>query len=176
MTNDQNGHPISTPSTSENGAVNGRADRIRLIRESNSYRQSHVDPDFMNRDELRPVRLQLELLKPELIMEEEGVPKVVFAAAILSAMKTPEMARRVLEKADVDAETAGIVLGLVRGKNVEGAENERQLVMDAVVLEELVESLGSKKTKAKVDPKAIKKKLGTKAARRRVTKLVADAS
>lgn len=112
----------------------------------------------------------------ELLMEEEGVPKVVFAAAILSDMKTPEVARRVLEKADVDAETAGIVLGLVRGKQVEGSEKERQLVMDAVVLEALVEALGSKKTKAKVDPKAIKKKLGTKAARRRVTKLIADAN
>lgn len=111
----------------------------------------------------------------ELLMEEEGVPKVVFAAAILSDMKTPEMARRVLEKADVDAETAGIVLGLVRGKKVAGAEQERLVVMDAVVLEKLVETLGSKK-KSTVDVKAVKKQLATKAARRRATKLVADAS
>lgn len=41
------------------------------------YRQSHVDPDFMGREELRPVRLQLELLKPDLIMQEQGVRSTV---------------------------------------------------------------------------------------------------
>ena len=52
---------------------NGHASRLLAIRNSTSYRQSHVDPDFMGRVELRPVRLQLELLKPELIMQEQGV-------------------------------------------------------------------------------------------------------
>ncbi|MBM4061322.1 MAG: TIGR00730 family Rossman fold protein [Planctomycetes bacterium] len=55
----------------------GHLERIRAIRCSNSYRQSHVDPDFMNRVELRPVRLQLELLKPELIMQEQGVRSTI---------------------------------------------------------------------------------------------------
>lgn len=65
------------------GAANGspgnddHADRIRAIRASTSYRQSHIDPDFMGREELRPVRLQLELLKPELIMHEQGVQSTV---------------------------------------------------------------------------------------------------
>ena len=56
---------------------NGHAERIRQIRGSTSYRQSHVDSDFMGRVELRPVRLQLELLKPDLIMAEEGVKSTV---------------------------------------------------------------------------------------------------
>ncbi|MCU0863690.1 MAG: TIGR00730 family Rossman fold protein [Planctomycetes bacterium] len=55
----------------------GHAERILAIRRSNSYRQSHLDPDFMGRVELRPVRLQLELLKPELIMQEQGVESTV---------------------------------------------------------------------------------------------------
>ena len=56
---------------------NGHTERILAIRKSKSYRQSHVDPDFMGRVELRPVRLQLELLKPDLIMQEHGVESTV---------------------------------------------------------------------------------------------------
>ena len=33
-----------------------------------AYRLAFADEDFMCREELRPVRLQLELLKPELIL------------------------------------------------------------------------------------------------------------
>ena len=65
-----NGH---VPTTTENG----HAERILAIRRSSSYRQSHVDTDFLGRVELRPVRLQLELLKPELIMNEQGVASTV---------------------------------------------------------------------------------------------------
>jgi uncharacterized protein (TIGR00730 family) len=57
--------------------VDEHTQRIRAIRLSTSYRQSHVDPDFMGREELRPVRLQLELLKPDLIMQEQGVESTV---------------------------------------------------------------------------------------------------
>ena len=57
--------------------VDEHTQRIRAIRQSNSYRQSHIDPDFMGREELRPVRLQLELLKPDLIMQEQGVESTV---------------------------------------------------------------------------------------------------
>ena len=42
-----------------------RAIRVRNLKESASYRQAHLDPDFMTSDELRPVRLQLEMMKPE---------------------------------------------------------------------------------------------------------------
>jgi uncharacterized protein (TIGR00730 family) len=70
----------------------GHAERILAIRRSTSYRQSHLDQDFMGRVELRPVRLQLELLKPELIMQEHGVEStvVVFGGT------------RVVERADAD--------------------------------------------------------------------------
>jgi uncharacterized protein (TIGR00730 family) len=62
----------------DNGSVdNNHDDRLLAIRRSSSYRQSHIDPDFMGRVELRPVRLQLELLKPELIMQEQGVESTV---------------------------------------------------------------------------------------------------
>jgi uncharacterized protein (TIGR00730 family) len=71
------GYPMSHPPSRPSSSENGRAERIRAIRKSTSYRQSHVDAEFMGREELRPVRLQLELLKPELIMHEQGVESTV---------------------------------------------------------------------------------------------------
>jgi uncharacterized protein (TIGR00730 family) len=45
--------------------------------ESPAYRLAFDDPDFLMRDELRPVRLQLELLKPEMTMNELGITSTV---------------------------------------------------------------------------------------------------
>jgi len=42
-----------------------------------AYRLAFHDPDFILRDELRPVRLQLELLKPDLLMSERGIRSTV---------------------------------------------------------------------------------------------------
>ena len=42
-----------------------------------AYRLAFDDPDFLCRDELRPVRLQLELLKPEMVMAERGILSTV---------------------------------------------------------------------------------------------------
>ncbi len=44
---------------------------------SKAYRLAFTDDEFMLRRELRPVRLQLELLKPEMILEERGVQSTV---------------------------------------------------------------------------------------------------
>ncbi|MEQ8482179.1 MAG: LOG family protein [Hoeflea sp.] len=44
---------------------------------SPSYRLAYADEDFLCRDELRPVRLQLELLKPEMILAEAGIRSTV---------------------------------------------------------------------------------------------------
>lgn len=42
-----------------------------------SYKLAFNDDDFLCREELRPVRLQLELLKPQLLMDEYGVDSTV---------------------------------------------------------------------------------------------------
>ncbi|WP_417258382.1 TIGR00730 family Rossman fold protein [Celeribacter sp.] len=42
-----------------------------------AYKLAFSDVDFMCRDELRPVRLQLELLKPEMMMAEYGVESTI---------------------------------------------------------------------------------------------------
>ena len=44
---------------------------------SPSYRLAYVDEEFLLRDELRSVRLQLELLKPELLQQDYGIRSTV---------------------------------------------------------------------------------------------------
>jgi len=44
---------------------------------SPAYALAFADEDFMCRDELRPVRLQLELLKPEMLMNEAGITSTI---------------------------------------------------------------------------------------------------
>lgn len=48
-----------------------------------AYRKAYADSTFLSRPELRPVRLQLELLKPEMSLAEHGVKStvVVFGSA-----------------------------------------------------------------------------------------------
>ena len=69
---------------------------LRKIRESHAYLKAYADMDFMGRKDLRSVRLQLELLKPELVLREHKIRStiVVFGSArILSG----EEARRELK-------------------------------------------------------------------------------
>jgi len=87
--------PNSAP-PSQNGE-HGHTERILAIRKSTSYRQSHVDPDFMGREELRPVRLQLELLKPDLIMAEQGVESTVVVFGGTRVIERPTAERRLQE-------------------------------------------------------------------------------
>ena len=42
-----------------------------------SYRLAFTDTDFLLREELRPVRLQLELLKPQMVLDARGVRSTV---------------------------------------------------------------------------------------------------
>ena len=42
-----------------------------------AYRLAFADDEFLCRDELRPVRLQLELLKPEMALSEEGIQSTI---------------------------------------------------------------------------------------------------
>ena len=84
-------------------------DRLRLFRDAQSdrstaaqvpetpqtrapaYRLAFADPDFLLRDELRPVRLQLELLKPEMILNERGINSTV---VLFGGSRIPQPANR----------------------------------------------------------------------------------
>ena len=74
-----------------------------------AYRLAYQDEDLLLRDDLRPVRFQLELLKTQLILDEAGIgstfvfygsariPEPARAATLLDAAKTDQQ-RRIAEK------------------------------------------------------------------------------
>jgi uncharacterized protein (TIGR00730 family) len=66
---------------------------------SPAYRLGYADPDFILRDELRPTRLQLEFLKPEILQRDRGITAtvVVFGSARIPA---PEETAGFLEEAE----------------------------------------------------------------------------
>ncbi|MCW5797657.1 MAG: Cytokinin riboside 5'-monophosphate phosphoribohydrolase [Nitrospira sp.] len=72
---------------------------------SSSYIPADHDIDFLQRDELRPLRLGLELLKPELIQTEQGIRStiVVFGS---SRLVEPSLARQALAIAKAELQAA----------------------------------------------------------------------
>lgn len=60
-----------------------------------AYRLAFNDPDFLCRDELRPLRLQLELMKPEMLQAEYGVKStvVLFGGARIPPPQMKDQAR-----------------------------------------------------------------------------------
>ena len=67
-----------------------------------SYKLAFQDMEFLLREEIRPVRMQLELLKPEMIQNEQGIEStlVIFGSARIVA---PDVAQRLVD----DARSAG---------------------------------------------------------------------
>ena len=51
--------------------------RIEAILQSPSYRLAEQDADLLGRDEARGLRLQLEYLKPELLLEAHGIDHTI---------------------------------------------------------------------------------------------------
>lgn len=72
---------------------------------SPSYIPADKDTEFLQREELRSVRIGLELLKSELIQREEGIQStiVVFGSARL---REPAAAKQALQAAEVEAARA----------------------------------------------------------------------
>ncbi|MFI5222800.1 MAG: TIGR00730 family Rossman fold protein [Nitrospirales bacterium] len=69
---------------------------------STSYILAHKDTEFLQREELRSIRIGLELLKPELIQREQGVRStiVVFGSARL---QEPAAAKHALHMAEEES-------------------------------------------------------------------------
>lgn len=73
------GYPVTGKLSPDN-----ERDRLtRAIKKSSSYRLAHEDMDFLASDDLRALRLQLELLKPERELRRQGISStvVVFGSA-----------------------------------------------------------------------------------------------
>ncbi|MDY6828283.1 MAG: TIGR00730 family Rossman fold protein [Pseudomonadota bacterium] len=68
-------HPSKNFPSAEEDAV--RSDGVEARYAEGAYRLAYRDEAFLLREELRPVRIQLELLKPELIQQEQGIEHTV---------------------------------------------------------------------------------------------------
>lgn len=59
-----------------------------------SYRLAFTDNDFLLRQELRPVRMQLELLKPEMIQQEQQIESTIVIFGSARVLPPSEAQRR----------------------------------------------------------------------------------
>lgn len=65
---------------------------------SDELKKAYEDIDFLKRDELRPVRLQLELLKPELVMRDANIRSTIVLFGSARTL-SPDVAARNLDEA-----------------------------------------------------------------------------
>jgi uncharacterized protein (TIGR00730 family) len=66
-----------------------------------AYRLAFNDEDFLCREELRPVRLQLELLKPEMLLDEQGVKSTI---VLFGGARIPEPSQKHLARTETLAD------------------------------------------------------------------------
>src|SRR5438034_1841320 len=75
-----------------------------------NYLLAEDDVAFLKRPELRPVRLQLELLKPELLLEEHNITSTLVVFGGTQIVERPEAERRLAEaKANLAADPTSSV-------------------------------------------------------------------
>ena len=88
--------------TAKQDAIDSAPPLTRYGGPESSYRLAFTDTAFLLREEMRPVRMQLELLKPELVQDEQGIEStiVIFGSA---RIVPPDVAQRLLD----DARSAG---------------------------------------------------------------------
>ncbi|MBI3550536.1 MAG: TIGR00730 family Rossman fold protein [Elusimicrobia bacterium] len=74
---------------------------IDAIKSSPNYLRAYEDLDFLHRDELRPIRLQLELLKPEMILSSHNIHStlICFGSARIGPPQEAAAQVKVLEAA-----------------------------------------------------------------------------
>ena len=96
-------------------------ERLKEIMDNPSYKVAYKDLDFIASDDLRPVRLHLELLKPEKMMEEAGIHSsvVVFGGTqVASKEQADALVAAAKAKLAANADDAEAQRELVRANNV----------------------------------------------------------
>lgn len=83
-------------------------DAIAKLQDHSSYRLAFADNEFLMQDELRHVRLQLEYLKPQLVLEQHNITAtiVVFGSARFLSPEQAKTAVALAEKQLAEADTA----------------------------------------------------------------------
>jgi len=103
-----------------------------------AYRLAYLDDDFLLRRELRSVRLQLELLKPELMLHDEKVfsTVVVFGSA---RIHEPKVTAKELEEAKLALEKDPKNPKLIQAKKIaQSIHDKSSYYEDAVKLSKLI--------------------------------------
>lgn len=102
--------------------------------QSPSYLLAFRDTDFLLRDELRPVRFQLELLKTEMLMEEAGIGStlVVYGSA---RIPSPEHCEAMRETATTPERKAVVERLIANSRYYEEARKLGRLASECAVVE-----------------------------------------
>ncbi|MEH8015988.1 TIGR00730 family Rossman fold protein [Rheinheimera muenzenbergensis] len=89
---------------------------IAKLQHHSSYRLAFADNEFLMQDELRHVRLQLEYLKPQLVLEQHNINAtiVVFGSARFLSPEQAKTAQALAEHQLANADTAENKLALQR--------------------------------------------------------------
>jgi len=93
---------VNRPSAREDAERAAQAGDTPQTR-SPSYRLAFADTDFLVREELRPVRLQLELLKPELELAEKRIESTI---VVFGSARLPEPEQAAADLAEAEAALA----------------------------------------------------------------------
>jgi len=97
------------PSAQQDAVTDAATSLARYEGPESSYQLAFTDTKFLLREEMRPVRMQLELLKPELIQNEQGIEStiVIFGSA---RIVPPDVAERMLGDATSAGDDAAIAI------------------------------------------------------------------
>jgi uncharacterized protein (TIGR00730 family) len=97
------------PTAQQDAAKDAAKNLARYEGPESSYKLAFTDSSFLLREEMRPVRMQLELLKPELIQDEQGIQSsigIFGSARIVSA----EVAQRLVDDATAGGDEAALAI------------------------------------------------------------------
>jgi len=95
-----------------------------FVPQADAYRLAFTDPEFLLRREARGIRIQLEMLKPDLEQTRQGVDDtvVVFGSA---RFESPEEATARLEEAQASGDVSRIKLAQRHMRNAKHYDNAR---------------------------------------------------
>lgn len=97
------------------------AGKVHITKEYSAFKLAFADVDFLLREELRPIRLALELLKPETMMRSENIEStiVVFGSARIQTPATAKKALKLAQQAaDKEPKNKALQKNLLIAKNL----------------------------------------------------------
>ena len=99
-----------------------------------AYRLAFRDTEFLLREELRPVRFQLELLKPDMLLDEAGIGStlVIYGSA---RIPSPEMADAALATATTPEKKAVVERLVAKSRYYEEARKLAQIASSCGIVE-----------------------------------------